>query len=115
MKKRLIALILACLMTAPLVTSCSNGDSQDETAPESSAADPTDAAETAEAETETTIYDDLPTGSYDGHCFNMLNVVASGRQVVVDRSFGKECTPHRRGYYRRADKRRRLQPQCRSR
>ena len=79
MKKRLIALILVCLMTSPLVTSCSNGDSKDETTPESSAADPTDATETAEteAETETTIYDDLPTGSYDGHCFNMLNVVSN--------------------------------------
>lgn len=83
MKKRLIALILACLMTSPLVTSCSNGDSKDETTPESSAADPTDAAETAEAETETTIYDDLPTGSYDGHCFNMLNVVSNYAYVLL--------------------------------
>lgn len=48
MKKRLIALILVCLMTSPLVTSCSNGDSKDETTPESSAADPTGATETAE-------------------------------------------------------------------
>ena len=52
MKKRLIALILVCLMTSPLVTSCSNGDSKDETTPESPAADPTDAPEPAEAEAE---------------------------------------------------------------
>ena len=85
MKKRLIALILVCLMTSPIVTSCSNGDSKDETTPESSAADPTDATETAETETETetTIYDDLPTGSYDGHCFNMLNVVSNYAYVLL--------------------------------
>lgn len=80
-------MILVCLMTSPLVTSCSNGDSKDETTPESSAADPTGATETAEAEaeaeTETTIYDDLPTGSYDGHCFNMLNVVSNYAYVLL--------------------------------
>lgn len=83
MKKRLLALILAALMTAPIISSCSNGDGNDETAPESAAAVQAEASDAAEAETEDTIYDDLPTGSYDGHSFNMLNVVSNYAYVLL--------------------------------
>ena len=83
MEKKLFALLLAILMTAPSVISCSDNGTNEEAADEIASSAPTASEETVPEETEPTIYDDVPTGSYDGHNFHMLNVSSNYAYVLL--------------------------------
>jgi len=84
MSKKLLALLLAALMTAPAFLSCSDSGTNEENA-ETAASAPSAAEEenTAAEEPETTIYDDVPTGNFDGHDFRMLNVTSNYAYVLL--------------------------------
>ena len=83
MKNKLLALLLAALLTAPAFLSCSDSGTNEEAAAETTASTPSAEEETAPEETEPTIYDDVPTGSFDGHEFRMLNVVSNYAYVLL--------------------------------
>jgi len=84
MSKKLLALLLAALMTAPAFLSCSDSGTNEENA-ETAASAPSAAEEenTAAEEPETVIYDDVPTGNFDGHDFRMLNVTSNYAYVLL--------------------------------
>lgn len=84
MSKKLLALFLAALMTAPAFLSCSDSGTNEENA-ETAASAPSAVSEenTAAEETEPSIYDDVPTGDFDGHEFRMLNVVSNYAYVLL--------------------------------
>ena len=84
MSKKLLALLLAALMTAPAFLSCSDSGTNEENA-ETAASAPSAVSEenTAAEETEPSIYDDVPTGDFDGHEFRMLNVVSNYAYVLL--------------------------------
>ena len=84
MKKNLLALLLAALMTAPAFVGCSDSGTNEEVSAETTVSAPSADAETvAEEEAEPTIYDDVPTGNFDGHEFRMLNVVSNYAYVLL--------------------------------
>ena len=83
MSKKLLALLLAALLTAPAFLSCSDSGTNEESPAETTASTPSAEEETVAEETEPSIYDDVPTGSYDGHNFNMLNVVSNYAYVLL--------------------------------
>ncbi len=84
MSKKLLALLLAALMTAPAFLSCSDSGTNEETSAETTVSTPSAEEETvAEEEAEPTIYDDVPTGKFDGHEFRMLNVVSNYAYVLL--------------------------------
>ena len=84
MSKKLLVLLLAALMTAPAFLSCSDSGTNEENA-ETAASAPSAVSEenTAAEETEPSIYDDVPTGDFDGHEFRMLNVVSNYAYVLL--------------------------------
>ena len=83
MSKKLFALLLAALLTAPAFLSCSDSGTNEESPAETTASTPSAEEETVAEETEPSIYDDVPTGSYDGHNFHMLNVVSNYAYVLL--------------------------------
>ena len=83
MSKKLLALLLAALLTAPAFLSCSDSGTNEESPAETTASTPSAEEETVAEETEPSIYDDVPTGSYDGHNFHMLNVVSNYAYVLL--------------------------------
>ena len=84
MSKKLLSLLLAALMTAPAFLSCSDSGTNEENA-ETAASAPSAVSEenAATEETEPSIYDDVPTGDFDGHEFRMLNVVSNYAYVLL--------------------------------
>ena len=84
MSKKLLALLLAVLMTAPAFLSCSDSGTNEENAETAAVAPSADSEENVAAEEpETTIYDDVPTGNFDGHDFRMLNVTSNYAYVLL--------------------------------
>lgn len=84
MSKKLLALLLAALMTAPAFLSCSDSGTNEENAETAASAPSAVSEENAAAEeTEPSIYDDVPTGDFDGHEFRMLNVVSNYAYVLL--------------------------------
>lgn len=84
MSKKLLALLLAALMTAPAFLSCSDSGTNEENAETAASAPSVVSEENAAAEeTEPSIYDDVPTGDFDGHEFRMLNVVSNYAYVLL--------------------------------
>lgn len=84
MSKKLLALLLAMLMTAPAFLSCSDSGTNEETT-ETTASAPSASSEEIAAveESEPDIYSDVPTGDFDGHEFRMLNVVSNYAYVLL--------------------------------
>lgn len=84
MSKKFLALLLAALMTAPAFLSCSDSGTNEENAETAASAPSAVSEENAAAEeTEPSIYDDVPTGDFDGHEFRMLNVVSNYAYVLL--------------------------------
>ena len=84
MSKKLLSLLLAALMTAPAFLSCSDSGTNEENAETAASAPSAVSEENAAAEeTEPSIYDDVPTGDFDGHEFRMLNVVSNYAYVLL--------------------------------
>ncbi len=83
MRKKILCLLLACLMTAPALVSCSDKDEK-ETTPTPSAETPqssneeTQPEETEPENSRLTVSDDLPDTTFDGKPFRVLTTNGAG-------------------------------------